>query len=702
MNFKPLIFLLLYLLSYPCFSYTIEYDTEEVISISPYISIYEDKGGDLTINDVTNKDFYQHPQKVPNLGISKSVFWVRIEIKNSSSIENLLLNLSLPSLDYVELFYLDTNDKYKSILITETLPINSRKYKDPDYIFDIPISYHQTKTFFLKIISNEGVQLPIKIGPKNEILNQIKIKDILSGIYFGIMMVMILYNLFVYLSVKDKSYIYYVLYIILILLTQTSLQGYPSQYLWPNLPIITQYSLFIFPCLVGVAGMIFMLVFLKVSSYSNILYKLSYLFSAIYLIPLTLVFLGHFEQSQKIMQMNAMGVSLYMLFTSAYVVRKGYQPAKYFLIAWIVFLSGVIIFILKDFEVLPFNNFTRYTMQIGSAIETVLLSFALADRINILRKEKEISQKEAFEALQKNEQLVREQNTVLEQRVEERTTELNNTLNNLKETQSQLVDAEKMASLGQLTAGVAHEINNPINFVSSNISPLKQDIEDLTSIINQYEEIKDTTDLNEKLTKIERFKEEIDYKYLKTELTTIINGIENGAKRTTEIVNSLRNFSRLDENDLMMADINEGITSTLTILKSSTSNIDIIQKLGLIPEIECYPGKLNQVFMNIINNSIQAIEENVSNIEKGKIEIETIEETDNIKIIISDNGIGIKDEVKEKIFDPFFTTKEVGKGTGLGLSIVYRIIENHHGKIEVSSKTNHGTSISISLPKNNL
>jgi len=551
----------------------------------------------------------------------------------------------------------------------------------------------------LKISSNEGIQLPISLGTKNVIFNQLKILDIFSGIYIGIMMVMIFYNLFIYFSVKDKSYLFYVIYIILVLLVQTGLQGYLFQYIWFNSPAFSQYSIFLFPSLVGVAGMVFMNVFLKAKDHYKKLHLITYILSALYLIPIITPFFKLYNLGYQALSINAGFVSIYMLFMIILILRKGYKPAKYFLVAWVIFLLGVMAFILKDFEILPFNNFTKYTMQIGSAIETVLLSFALAARINDYKREKEISQKQAFDALEKNEHLVREQNIILEQKVEQRTTELNKTLVNLKETQSQLVDAEKMSALGQLTAGVAHEINNPINFVSSNISPLKQDINDLKKIIEKYEEINANSDIPEKLAEIEQLKQQLDYEFLKTELNTIIKGIENGANRTTEIVKSLRNFSRLGENALMLADINEGIDSTLAILKSSASNIDVVKNLKPLPKINCNPGKLNQVLLNVINNALQATKENTTRKEKGKIEIESIDETDNIKITISDNGTGIPDEVKEKIFDPFFTTKKVGDGTGLGLSIAYRIIENHQGQINVESEVNKETTFTIIIPK---
>jgi signal transduction histidine kinase len=338
-------------------------------------------------------------------------------------------------------------------------------------------------------------------------------------------------------------------------------------------------------------------------------------------------------------------------------------------------------------------------MQIGSAIETVLLSFALADKINILKKEKEQSQATTLLALQQNEKLITDQNIVLEQKVTERTLELNETLSNLKSAQAQLVDAEKMASLGQLTAGIAHEINNPINFVSANVKPLKLDIDDVLELINKYEVLKPNELTQEKFEEIETFRKKIDFNYLKQEMADLLSGIEDGANRTADIVSGLKNFSRLDENDIKEADINEGIESTLILLKSSIpSNTEVVTDLGEIPIIECFPGKLNQVFMNLFSNALYAIKLKNTGTD-NKLVISTSHGTDHVYVSVQDSGIGMTPEVKAKIFDPFFTTKVVGEGTGLGMSIVFKIIESHNAKIEVESEYGVGTKILLILKK---
>ena len=400
-------------------------------------------------------------------------------------------------------------------------------------------------------------------------------------------------------------------------------------------------------------------------------------------------------------------VSLYTLFVGFNIARKGYRPAIFFSIAWFTFLIGVCLFILKDLGVLPYNNITVYAMPAGSAIEVVLLSLALADRINILKKEKETSQAQAFDALMQNELMIRNQNIVLEKRVEERTielkksnTDLSTTLSELKQTQSQLVNSEKMASLGQLTAGIAHEINNPINFVVSNVKPLKRDIEDIYELVKMYETIVPKEDLDENIQRINKYRAEIDYTYIKEEIEHLLKGIEDGAVRTADIVKGLRVFSRLDENDLKRTNIIEGINSTLTLLNPEITgaSIELIRDFSNIPEIECFPGKLNQVFMNIFNNAIFAIKENKDRTEKGRLTITTTNDDANVYISIKDNGIGMTEEVKAKIFEPFFTTKAVGKGTGLGLSITFSIIGDHHGSIQLNTQYGFGTEFIITLP----
>ena len=273
--------------------------------------------------------------------------------------------------------------------------------------------------------------------------------------------------------------------------------------------------------------------------------------------------------------------------------------------------------------------------------------------------------------------------------------ELHKTVADLKATQEQLIQSEKMASLGQLTAGIAHEINNPINFVTANVQPLKDDMNDLLKFIAKYDQLIKDKGLEKEFVEIEKAKQDDDIEFTKREINDLLKGIADGAMRTAEIVKGLRNFSRLDQNVYRKASINESLDSTLTLLHNSYKNrIEIEKHYGLLPEIDCFPGQINQVFMNILSNAIQAIPN------EGTIFIKTWQENQAVKISIRDTGGGMTEEVRKKIFDPFFTTKDVGKGTGLGLSISFGIIQKHNGTIDVTSTPGSGSEFIITIPIN--
>ena len=278
--------------------------------------------------------------------------------------------------------------------------------------------------------------------------------------------------------------------------------------------------------------------------------------------------------------------------------------------------------------------------------------------------------------------------------LEKQKRELELTLENLKKTQSQLIQSEKMASVGVLTAGIAHELNNPINFVHGNVNPLRRDMNDVFSIIKKYDEIIKSKKLTGEFKDVQVLKDKVDYYFLINEIVNLLEGIEEGAIRSSQIIKGLRSFSRLDKDKYQLYDIHEGIDSSLILLHNKIKNrIKVTKDYGDLGEIECFPSKLNQVILNIITNSIQAIEG------KGEISIQTLSTGTGIKIIIKDTGKGIRPEDRKRIFEPFFTTKDVGKGTGLGLSISFGIIEQHKGNIEVVSEPGKGTEFIITLPK---
>lgn len=277
----------------------------------------------------------------------------------------------------------------------------------------------------------------------------------------------------------------------------------------------------------------------------------------------------------------------------------------------------------------------------------------------------------------------------------------------LQNTQAQLIQAEKMSSLGQMLAGIAHEINNPTSFIYGNIQPAIDYSQDLLQLVELYRDY-----YPEPVEEISEQLEAKDADFIAEDFPKLLLSMKEGAERISKIVLSLRNFSRVDEKECKQVDIHEGIDSTLLILKHrlkeqpSRPEIQVIQEYGELPKVECYPSQLNQVFMNILSNGIDAINESFVSgklslaQDKGQIRICTeVKENNSVMIRIADNGPGIKAEVQEKIFNPFFTTKPVGKGTGLGLAISYQIVvEKHSGRVECVSTPGQGTEFLILLP----
>lgn len=276
--------------------------------------------------------------------------------------------------------------------------------------------------------------------------------------------------------------------------------------------------------------------------------------------------------------------------------------------------------------------------------------------------------------------------------LEKRNIELAEGKAELERLQAQIIQNEKMASIGQLTAGIAHELNNPVGFIYGNMDILNESVAGIRQLLDYYDE----ADLPENVTLgATAIKDKIDYKFSIEDLSSIIADCSNGAQRIRDIVQNLRTFSRLDETAVAKTNIHDDIDSSIRLLSRyySSNKINLYKDYGNIPLIEVNAGQLNQVWMNLLVNAAQAISTN-----EGQVRIKTYTEEDSVVITISDSGCGIAPEHLNRIFDPFYTTKPVGEGTGLGLSISFGIVEDHGGSIKVQSVINKGTAFKITLP----
>lgn len=674
----------------------------EVKSLNTFV----DEDGKLGINELVKFDFYKHPA---NFGITKNTIWVKLNIINKSEFDSLFIEIKNPALENVA-FYSYSNGIVHNIMQSGSVFEFSKRWVQtlPGFLYPLSIKPNQTVTVFIRVKSNTPVHLPVSIGSVHNITQTGFKESLLSSFYFGIVVVMFFFNLFIFLSVRDESYLFYIFYIFFVGLAQLVISGYAAKYFWPGNQWLSANSFLMAGVFSGLATGVFTKNFLRTKYYTPLLDKVINMMIFLYVIGLILHFIGAKYFAFNLVNVLAAAGSGLIIYTAVHVVRQKYKPARYFLLAFSIFLLSVIIFVLRTFDILPYNSFTANILEIGSAIQITLLSFALADKINTYRKEQTAARREALIVSKENERLVREQNIVLEKEVKARTSELqksneelNEALVQLKTAQSKLVESEKMASLGQLTAGVAHEINNPINFVASNVKPLELDIQDIFDVLKKYENIDPAIDVHKQIQEIEDYKKEIDLDYIGLEIKSLLSGIKEGAMRTAEIVKNLKNFVRVDQSNLKFAHLNEGIESTLLLVRNTfPQNMVVNKHLGNINLVECAPGKINQVFMNIVTNAVQAMKaKQYGPDEQPTLTIHSEQQQSTVKISIKDNGVGMHPDVVTKIYEPFFTTKEVGEGTGLGMSIVKGIIDGHNGELQVFSEPGTGTEFILTIPE---
>ena len=665
----------------------------------------------IQVTDLGSSDQWVSSGKVvPNLGLSNDIQWLRLKVDPRTE-NGQLIEIQNAGIDELICYMICDGDiiaTYERGIFHET-PVDSRIGTYPS--FPIPLVECGELQALFRLQSSKPLLIPMRITGPREVLRGAHERDVLFASYFGVILVMLLYNLFLFLSVGDRSYLEYSIYILMIGGTQLVLNGYAPVFGVENFPWVNLRLTHFFGVFSGLTTIVFAQNFLRLSHYVPWLHKLLNVYFVLYVVAFILAMFGLLVWSYSVINFCA-GAIFFLIPGAIVTMRKGYAPARYFLIAFSVFIAAVIVFVLKDTGLIPYNQWTFFALPLGSAFEVILLSLALASRINQLKREGAKAREEQLELAQVNEKIVRDQNVVLEERVKKRTFELEEinstmqgTLNELQSAQQQLIQSEKLASIGQLTAGIAHELNNPINFVSSSAQSLRRDFEDLNAIVEAVKSLPaDDPNLQARIEDIHTLLGQLDIDFTQQEIEELLNGIEDGANRTSEIVRGLRIFSRMDGDNFIQADINELMNSTLVVLRSNLrSQSQVSANLAEdLPEFSCQPGRLNQVFMNIITNAAQATETTDLTLEEREVVVSTlmVESIGQswIEVRIKDNGVGMDDAVKAQIFDPFFTTKPVGEGTGLGLSIVMGILRDHNAEVDVQSEVGLGTEFIIRFP----
>ncbi len=418
-----------YFISYSVYSQNIISFSEETELIEldgKKVTFFEDKEHRYSLKKILAQSdtlFKEVEQDIPNFANTTSIVWGKFSVKNVTQ-KQLLFELANPLLDNWTFFYSNSDNSYDSLNLGAKQIFSTRPFQLNNFV--IPLSFesdNQTKTFYFKVRSEYPIELPMKIATSKKLTETNHVYDILYGIYFGFLIVMTLYNFFIFISTRDKTYFYYVLYISSIVVLYGNFKGYSFQFLWGNIPSLNYYL----PTLVSLVS-IFILLFSTSFLNTKKLFKkthiTAYIFMGVFMLLVILNLAQQYGIAAPISQVFSLLLSFYILFVAFYSYFKGVKIARFFALAWFVFLVGLIIFMLQVLGVIASTPLTQNAVIIGSAIEVVLLSFALADRINVYKKQKEEAQQEALETTKAHKKLVTEQNKVLEVKIKEATEEL--------------------------------------------------------------------------------------------------------------------------------------------------------------------------------------------------------------------------------------------------------------------------------------
>ncbi len=653
---------------------------EQTISSVFYI---EDSLGKISADEIMSAQYENNflSSSTNNVGFKETIdnYWLNFEIVNTSGHENEWL-IDFDKWVYVSLYVKDKKGNVTEKVTGHLLPFSKRDYGSCNKnLISLKLKPDEMVTCYVKLQTTMAhvlrpSSLNFKIYHKEFYLGMRNRQDAIISLFSGVFMVIFLYNLFIFISTKDKNYLLYLAFVFFNFLVGFQNFGYNFEILknvqwYPGIYSDTE---IVFSTIYGFIILSFTNRFLKVKEHFPLWYKVFQVIKVSLIIILIPAFMGYDFIATNISGLIGLFTLLSVMIVAVKCYLKKFPSSGYFLLAQSAFIIGLMVYLIKEMMEIQMTDLTTYSAQIGASVEAVLFSFALANRINILEKDNKQKQQDIITQLRENELLQTKVNRELEEKVEERTAEL-------KSTQAQLVQREKLAALGQLTAGVAHEIKNPLNFVTNFSEMSRHLIDELKSENNPDVKSEIINNIAFNLDKI-RFH----------------------GKRADSIINNMLLHSRTSSGKKQPTDINAMCDECMKLSFASVNanspdfNCKIeTQYAQNIPVVDMVSQDVSRVIFNMLSNAFDAIKIKGG---EGKINITTLLSGKSVLIKIKDNGCGIPEKIKAKIFQPFFTTKETQAGTGLGLSISFDIIKAQGGEIIVESAENLFTEFTIMLP----
>jgi signal transduction histidine kinase len=669
-------------------------DSKDERSLGSHLEYIIDQKSVLTLEELlAGKEKYvwtKSTSEVPSFGFSDATFWLRFTVINgTSTLKNLFLELAHPLHDEMIFYFIKDDGTFEKRRFGDREPFAMREIKYRNFAFPLSFEPQQKRVIYLKVKTEGSVSIPLVLW-NPEKFAETQTNEIYGlGIYYGIMFVMILYNFFLFLSIHNKNYIYYVLYICSHALFQMGLNGLSFQYLFPNYPAIANMSI---PASLGSTSLwlsLFTMSFLQTSKHMKFThYALKGIFTwAVAIIVFSFITSYDFVIKQCAVLSIITAFTVLIAATQSFI--KGHPAARYFLLAFAVFLVGIIVSALRTLGVVPVNFFTLYSAHIGSTMEVILLSLALADKLNELQKERDMANRALIEGFRKLEVEVGRRHELEQQ---------NNILGNeIRTATEKLVQADKMSMLGQLIAGIAHDIASPSQLITTAQG------ENLEAIVRSEERVKaligEASDPEAKEI-LESFAKDYELARKSNEL------IKTAVIRIRDIQTAVLSQSRIDR-EIKEVTLQSLIEECKVILRSKMRRFNVQVDCPAHISIRCRRTQIGQLITNLLSNAADELAGNESYTpEKDSPDIilrvclhPNLKDKSMVSIDCEDNGRGIPQDKIDRIFEAFYTTKELGAGTGLGLSICKKIVESHAGLITVQkAQLLKGACFHVELP----
>lgn len=528
--------LLLYIIFFICFTIKAQENNaitylndSKILRIGPKLEVYEDSTNTMTINQVNNLNTFKNYHKtIPNFGLSQSTFWAKFNIKNKSDFQYFILEFNKVAIQELKLYHKLNNTSNR--FTEQALNLNKKKYSGRMFLFDFKIKKNTSRTIYIKFKSSWSVTFPVKIGSKEQMLHKLFDEELINGLYIGVFLIMVFYNLFIYFFTKDKSYIYYVTYILFFLLFQLNENGFFFKYFLYKSPYIYSIAIKTLPIFTSIAAIYFTREFVKAKKYVPKIDRFHIVLVILFLANLFFAFDEKYNHyaflSLNILTLTA---SLYVLFVGVAVVYKGFKPAWFFIIAWSVLILSIIQFNLSSLGVLPYYPITDHVLKIGSVFEIVLLSLGLANRINVLKTEKEASQSQALQLINEKKSFVENQNSQLEFMVAERTQTL--------EIRNEII-SKKNEEKSIMMREIHHRVKNNLQMINSMIRIQSRYTNTKNSLKEVERRIHTMALLHEKMYQSENLIEINIKEYIQSILVDLLSIYNVGEKITYEIKTS--------------------------------------------------------------------------------------------------------------------------------------------------------------------